>query len=649
MRGSVLVTSLALLALPAAARADIAEAPPRTVSGSPPCARPTGAGGELTMTVAGGVRTMRATREGFVRGEDIPLGRTVIGCATVVAKAGGAAVAVARDDRGQVRAAVREPGGTWGAGAPVAESDGWAVRELATAVSERGDAVVAWSEDGSDGDDGSETRIRVARRAPGDRAFGTAQIIGATGPRPWTLLAGVSGSGEAFVLWTTLVNEAAPYRLPVRVAIAPPGAAFGPPAEVGRVPLRSTPALAVGADGRALVAIPDGADLGVSERAPGGAFGPVAQVTHAPDWFGARARAVLGPAGEAVVTWEGRAQGGAGLASRGGPGPFTGVTLAETAALRRRGDPFYSSETYYLGTLSAFTFPGVGVDVRLTGDGRAVLATAVSRPPAACSASAQLVTLTLGGTAVTSEPVGGALRDISDAYALTLPDGVLAVAWTDELVDARVRFHLAIAGPGGEPAAAPPRVRIGRPRSRVVPRDSSLDLPVRCSAPCEVRAQLLDGSYGEGFLHMDRAGEDSLSVSSGLTPLAPLQLGPVRMRITYGPGDGRTTRSRTLTLRLRRPPDRPEPKVLALRAVRRGDHIDVTWRTDRRPGEYGFYATGDDTRGWSGEPLVAAGFEGARGRRFQLTLPLVEGVRWVTLRMNALSHAYQRRYIVRVS
>src|SRR5688572_5072938 len=132
-----------LLALPTAAWADIAEAPPRIVGGFAPCARPTGAGGELAMTVDGGTRIMRATREGFVRGEDVPLGRAVSGCSIVVAKDGGAAVAVARDVRDQVRAAVREPGGGWSSGAPIADSEDWAVQQVAAGVSVRGDVVVA--------------------------------------------------------------------------------------------------------------------------------------------------------------------------------------------------------------------------------------------------------------------------------------------------------------------------------------------------------------------------------------------------------------------------------------------------------------------------------------------------------------------------
>ena len=128
--------------------------------------------------------------------------------------------------------------------------------------------------------------------------------------------------------------------------------------------------------------------------------------------------------------------------------------------------------------------------------------------------------------------------------------------------------------------------------------------------------------YGEGFLHLSRAGEGRLSVSSATEGLSPRESGPVRLRITYGPADGRSTRTRTMTVRLRRPPDPPEPKVLGLRAVRRGDQIEVTWRTDREVRDYGFYATGDDTRGWSGEPLVANGFEGsspiaASGWRFR--------------------------------
>ena len=59
MRASFAVLVL-LLALPGVAQAAIGEAPPRTFGGFAPCARPTGAGGELAITVDGGERIMRA-------------------------------------------------------------------------------------------------------------------------------------------------------------------------------------------------------------------------------------------------------------------------------------------------------------------------------------------------------------------------------------------------------------------------------------------------------------------------------------------------------------------------------------------------------------------------------------------------------------
>ena len=270
-----------------------------------------------------------------MRGEDVPLGAGVIGCAYVVATGTGAAAAVAHDGEA-VRAAVREPGGALERRRPVAGSRGLGARGVpATAVSDRGDVLVAWSEDARR--EGSENRIRVARRAPGERGFGPAQVVQRRESRPVDVAGRASRrSGEAFVLWTMLETGPPPHRLPVRVAIAPSGAPFGPPAEVGRVPLRSTPALAVGADGRALVAIPDNPQpLGHRTRARRRVRPAQPRSPRAPDAFGASARAALGPTGEAVVTWVGRIQGGAGVASRGGPGPFTGVTLAEPGALGR--------------------------------------------------------------------------------------------------------------------------------------------------------------------------------------------------------------------------------------------------------------------------------------------------------------------------
>ena len=58
----------------------------------------------------------------------------------------------------------------------------------------------------------------------------------------------------------------------------------------------------------------------------------------------------------------------------------------------------------------------------------------------------------------------------------------------------------------------------------------------------------------------------------------------------------------------------------------------VTFHVVGKPTEWGAFVSGDDTRGWSGEPAVTVPVRGKKGKRdYRVSLP-AKGVEYVTLR-----------------
>ena len=64
-----------------------------------------------------------------------------------------------------------------------------------------------------------------------------------------------------------------------------------------------------------------------------------------------------------------------------------------------------------------------------------------------------------------------------------------------------------------------------------------------------------------------------------------------------------------------------------------GKGVVVTFRARNTDPDVGFFVSGDDTRGWNGEPLVTRGVGIAGGRRsFRVVLPARPGLKFVTVR-----------------
>ena len=329
------------LAAPASA-ATFAELPVTVMDTYTGCLQTTGTPGELALSGIGadGVQLLRADRTGVTRTQTL----SVPSCSTVVGRPNGAGVAAGGSDS-TVVAAVRDPGGAWSVPLDLDyPTSNWNVTATAAAVSDRGDAVVAWVEHTFK--EPERMRVRVARRAPG-AGFGEPQTLATGANEIQDVQAGVAANGDAFVLWTTKEGAFAPHRNVVRVANAPAGQPLGAPTIVGTMPWRSDAALAVAQDGQALVALRQARSMMVVERPPGGTFGGPTFVGTADDAVGVVAQAVIEDGGRAAIAWRGIDSAGARLVSRPVAGPFSPpVQLVEDLAPERDADPFYATESF---------------------------------------------------------------------------------------------------------------------------------------------------------------------------------------------------------------------------------------------------------------------------------------------------------------
>ena len=486
-----------------------------------------------------------------------------------------------------------------------------------------------------------EYRLWVARRAPGGRFEPAVALAGPTALDPWSLQAGVSGNGDAFVLWT---ENRAERTHTARVAMAAAGA--GPQViELGEYPWPSQPALAVAPDGRALVALPGREALTVLERPPGGAFGASAAVAALPDRVGTRVSAALGPGGEAVVAWSGFALGGVGAVTRRAPGAFDPPRVLAPGQARPPYDPWLSSYGFELPVPAGGSdFGGAEPRATLTRDGRALVSWVSTRGGLEF---ADLAVVPLDGQPALARTARVAERFPQAVTALTLPDGAPAVAWLGGPLYRELWLAADGAGGGKEPKL--PRMWVGAPVRRVLAPEESLVLPVRCDRECDVRGQI--PSLGvDGSEWLQTAGKGRLELFANSLPIAPRRAGPVTVRLTYRAPGGRRLGRRTVTVRLVRTRTPPDPRAVGLRTERVGDAVRVRWRTDRPARSSVFYVTGAAERVLSGEPIAAQNVVAKDGARaFSVTLRPAAGIAWVTLHTRTRDTLGLRTQRVRVS
>ena len=308
------------------------------MSGAATCLRATGYPGEMVRSTPTGPQFLQAGPGGLVPVADIKSSTDRFApCPEAAARPNGAGVvafsAASLDRSGSsVRAALREPGGSWGAPAEVTPGtqfvDG---HPLAADVSERGDALVAFA-----GGEPKHWAIRAVRRAPGG-AFGAPETVFSAGKGASSTMrvaAGLSATGEAVVAWSFQPADGKPRELWAAVAAA--GTAFGTPARIGTLRDGSPFSLAVGADGTALVAFPGRHDdVLVAERAAGASFGPASRVGTAGDRLATYLTVAIRADGGAVVAWQSVLAGKLQAVLRAQRGPFSApVTLAPDSGLR---------------------------------------------------------------------------------------------------------------------------------------------------------------------------------------------------------------------------------------------------------------------------------------------------------------------------
>lgn len=573
-------------------------------------------------------------------------------CPAVAADPSGHAIvagAVRGDRPGSViRAALAAPGTGFGAPVDVARSRSFPLKAVA-AISARGDAVVAWPLlRAASGGGPTEVRTRVvAALRPAGGSFGRPQFL-----TPWrragffpsaTVSAGMDASGTATVAWSQPIPDRGRISSLHRVAVAAArsGEGFGPP-QVLSSPVQDTRqvALAVGHDGRALLAH-DGQDtIHVFERSQGTAgFAP------ARSWRGRGRRAgwerpelALAPDGSAVIAWRGNQAAGSEdvfLSSRIGGGSWTVPLTAQGSREPAAVGGGISFVTYGpAGPSPPTDGEASSLRVALSSDGRYLVSWGRERERLLGDRmlEARAIHGRAGEGPSRPQAAGCPCRPVDGVVPLTLADGEPLLAYTDnltrllalgiELPRESGRLHLAVPGrPSRGPA--PPRLRVGFPRSATLGFGERLRVRVGCGRPCDIRAYVVGGrgrARGLGAATLIRAGAIRLAIRPEIgRHLVPPSGGRARVVVHAYAVNGRRPARRSAPVELRRKRVRPLPRLLDVRAFRQGRSVVVTWETDTSAAHVDFdaFAQLSERRA---NPYVSAEVDGGRRRHYRVRL-----------------------------
>jgi len=620
-----------------ASAAPFAELPFRPVPGAAVCVRATGMPGELVRWTARGVELSIVRPEGSVASTTLDVG-PVRECPVLVSDPGGFATLAAATTNG-VRIAVREPSGAWTTPITVPAERAQGVQ---VAVSAGGDALVGWTERTDPESD--DSTVHAVRRAPGG-SFSEPQQLGGVSEDP-EVAAGLAGDGQAVLAIAGGTS--------VAVTTAARDAAFAAPQRLGtKESYRTALALAVGADGRALLAARTTGGLALFERDPGAGF--VRRPAVPADSGGSDDLAVaLGPDGAAAVAWKSfgrlsvirRAERSGDERSARGSGAAFGTP--ETADQTER-------STNDSGAIVSFLFGASGTPPY---DGRPALKTLLGADGrllvtwASEDLTAYTTTFDAGSPPVVMR-VGTALRDPQGLTPLMLADGTRAIAWSDNNAPLAGRafagrVHVAVEGRAEAAAAPAPELAVGVPRDRSLRPAQTLLLPVRCSAACDVRIESDERLFDAGAT-LTRAGTARMRIFPLSRPIAPVRLGPVKLRFVWSAPGSRVVSRRTVGVDLRRAPASRFPRLLDVRATRRpGGVVDVRWRTDVAARDVGFRIVGDIRRAARGDDngLSTEGTAGNGRRSFHVELTRAARARYV--RVNVYEYFGRRDRTVTV-
>ena len=676
MRRTLALVAL-LLASPAPAAAQWGEAPAVALgSGPATCLRDAGPGFVSALASQGrryGATLFAAGPDGLRADGEVIFGRRLAECPVAAAATSGAAVvagamvATRRPHSQRLLVAVREPGGAFGAPLEVARMrPRQGSIQASVAVAEDGSAIVAWRERYDILAPGGRGRvvIRVARRGPRE-PFGLAETLldRRHGDRATVgdVVARLDGAGRATVAWPQPQRprrRGASDVSSVMVASAARGAGFAQPAVLARdVSFVNGVALAVAADGRALVA--HGSDQGVRvyERAPGAAAFSVAARPGADRASTGRPVVALAPDGSAVVAW--RNMDDVDAVVRTGTGAWGRVAHLQDAP-----DPDGLGFGAYL-----YATGGPPVD-RDEGDPRAAAAdggellvawreepTPAGDPARAWAASASR------GAFARAAPLGSPVRD-ADAVVPALTAGGPIAVWADNRAfhvsgapRGGGRLHLARpdAPRGGAPA---PAIRATARRQTLYHREPLL-VRVRCAAACDVRAviaprrdpdlpELEEPRAAVGVGGRDAAGLVTVRVKpASYMHVAPPGGGTVPVVVRATAPAGTATSRTTLRVPVRRRPVPPLQPPLDVRARRLGGDVLVTWRTAAPARRLQFVAFTRRTRGR--RPTIdssIAARAGHRRRHFRVRLRHARGARFVVLQAGMTDPPFRRRIVV---
>jgi hypothetical protein len=204
-------------------------------------------------------------------------------------------------------------------------------------------------------------------------------------------------------------------------------------------------------------------------------------------------------------------------------------------------------------------------------------------------------------------------------------------------------------------AAPPPRITVAAPRRQRLFDSQPLRARVGCDRPCDLRVTLSGvGEDGAEALSLTHARTISVKLphfSDARRTLARRRR-HVRVRAT-APNGREVVRAARTVLILRRAP-LPVPRIIALRAVRRGGVIMVSWRTEFPARRAVFAVIGQRQRRLVPDTFTEPpSFAVRRGRgrthfRARLRPERPERVRWVGVYAYSRDAARGHRAAVRV-
>jgi len=607
-----------VLLLPAAAdAAPFGELPFQPSQGPARCLQATGVPGELVRWAPDGVDIFQATRSGFGPPVHVAFGEPddVEGlCPFLVTQPSGAALMLSERSGGGLDVAVREPGGSWQTQL-LPDPPGRRRDDIDAAVSARGDAVIGW-QDQLAGGGGTSHRVLITRR-PAGGTFGAPEALTMTGKVSTDVVLGMAGDGTTLALLHNAPR--------VAFLTAPLGSPFGPPQNLTGA-LENAPKLTVAPDGRALAVVPEtDARTQIFERAPGGAFAPVGLIKFADTFFGGLAVAMR-PDGGAIVSYKDFEDQVLAL-RRDRPGAFGAPEKVGPQP------PADSRPDSPIGSDAVPSDPdGREMHAVFAPDGRPVLAWGLSQRTGPLAWAGAAVTTFSDGV----QTLSGPLRDADSITPVILADGTPAVAWSDTSPGGETHLRLAIEGVAAAAEPPAPKVTFGRAQKL----GGRLVVPFRCSAACDVRAAVHGPSGARRSLLA--AGSGRLTITTRIQPIVLTRADAVRVSAWSGAPGARTARAQTLTAKLK---VTRLPRVLGLKAVRRGEGAIVTWHADRLLSGASLVVMSSPTRARDDFP-VGTVVHGKGRRRFRIRELAESGDRFIQIYADYDRNTLRRRLAV---